>query len=289
MQNARSEAGARDDPAAKQDRAQPTARNSKVQGDDGFTARKFAWLLQVAADAALKHSAVRVAIVLADRWNRKTGDAWPSIEFIRDNTRLSRAGVHNAIRELIDRDHLERERSGGKQGGTSRYRPRLSGEQLSMNVDSSTPKQSTRVDSSTLKTVNGRGLELSTPVDPSPRGQPLKKRESDDSLSEHFREFYWHYPKKVKPKAAEKAFAKAVKEGAHPQDIIAGCLRYAAEVDGKDRHFIAHPSTWLNDGRWLDEPTPRGTQKQGEGRMSAAEWAQRRGEAIEQGQWYDQD
>ena len=50
-----------------------------------------------------------------------------------------------------------------------------------------------------------------------------------------------------------KKFAKAVKDGVDPNTIIAGAKTYAASVVGKEQKYVAHPTTWLNQGRWEDE------------------------------------
>ena len=50
-----------------------------------------------------------------------------------------------------------------------------------------------------------------------------------------------------------KKFAKAVKDGADPSTIIAGAKTYATSVVGKEQKYVAHPTTWLNQGRWEDE------------------------------------
>ena len=80
---------------------------------------------------------------------------------------------------------------------------------------------------------------------------------SDDAL---FEDFWNAYPRKVAKKEAMKKFAKAVKDGTDPNTIIAGAKTYAASVVGKERKYIAHPTTWLNQGRWEDEaeePAPK--------------------------------
>ena len=104
-------------------------------------------------------------------------------------------------------------------------------------------------------------------------------------LAQHKPESYGRISSTSK-KTAEKAFAKALKEGAHPKDIIAGALRYSAERDGQEPRFTKHPSTWLNAGCWEDEPTPQpiGSQQPNR-RMGAAEFAQRREAAINRGDW----
>ena len=80
---------------------------------------------------------------------------------------------------------------------------------------------------------------------------------SNDAL---FEDFWNAYPRKIAKKEAGKKFAKAVKDGTDPNTIIAGAKTYAASVAGKERKYIAHPTTWLNQGRWEDEaetPAPK--------------------------------
>lgn len=80
-------------------------------------------------------------------------------------------------------------------------------------------------------------------------------KESTSKHSARFDEFWDAYPKRVGKKDAEKKFAKAVKDGVDPQEIIDGANTYAEAVKGTEPQFIAHPTTWLNQGRWEDEPT----------------------------------
>ena len=72
-------------------------------------------------------------------------------------------------------------------------------------------------------------------------------------LEADFRSFYYDtYPLKVGPAKARRAFARAVKNGADPQDIIAGAKRYRDDPRRK-KDFTAHPTSWLNAGRWEDQ------------------------------------
>ena len=73
-------------------------------------------------------------------------------------------------------------------------------------------------------------------------------------LSKDFQTFWQMYPRKVGKLAAQKSFEKAVKS-ATPQEIFEGVIRYQRNC-GSDPKFIAHPSTWLNEGRWMDVANP---------------------------------
>lgn len=65
--------------------------------------------------------------------------------------------------------------------------------------------------------------------------------------------FWQTYPRKVGKAAAEKAFAKAVKAAGSAEAVLAGLERASFPAD---RQYVPHPTTWLNQGRWADEPEP---------------------------------
>ncbi|WP_200474849.1 hypothetical protein [Azospirillum argentinense] len=72
-----------------------------------------------------------------------------------------------------------------------------------------------------------------------------------------FVEWWAAVPRKVAKGAALRAYRSALKH-ATPADLLAGIRRFAAEVEGREERFIAHPATWLNGQRWLDEPGRQG-------------------------------
>lgn len=70
-----------------------------------------------------------------------------------------------------------------------------------------------------------------------------------------FQQFYEVYPRRIGRRAAEKAFAAAVKRGKDPLVIVAAAQLYATDVFEKatPARFIPHPSTWLNRDSFLDD------------------------------------
>lgn len=69
--------------------------------------------------------------------------------------------------------------------------------------------------------------------------------------------FWVEYPRKVDKGGARKAFKAACKK-ASAGTIILAARRFAEQEVSKrtEARFIAHPATWLNGERWLDEPEP---------------------------------
>lgn len=71
-----------------------------------------------------------------------------------------------------------------------------------------------------------------------------------------FAEFYLAYPRKVGKESARRAFERAAKS-TDPTLIVEGARRFAADPNlPQDKKFIPHPASWLNAGRWDDEPLP---------------------------------
>jgi hypothetical protein len=88
-------------------------------------------------------------------------------------------------------------------------------------------------------------------------GMERNGKERKDSLEKKETEFdvFWKtYPRKVGKQAALKAWKAAVRltDG---DTIIAGARRLRDDPN-REQQFTPHPATWLNQGRWDDEPLP---------------------------------
>ena len=75
-----------------------------------------------------------------------------------------------------------------------------------------------------------------------------------DAPADSFALFWKQYPRKVGKPDAAKSWRKATKV-APAETILAGLARFRFPDDAQ---FIPHPATWLNKGRWADEPAPAG-------------------------------
>lgn len=72
---------------------------------------------------------------------------------------------------------------------------------------------------------------------------------------EQFEQFWKAYPRRIGKGAARKSFEKALKLESF-DGIMAGLHRQMAYYASKEQQFIPHPTTWLNQERWSDEPQP---------------------------------
>ena len=80
------------------------------------------------------------------------------------------------------------------------------------------------------------------------------KEEDKDTDTEAFDRFWSVYPRKAGKQDAQRSFERALKV-ATLDEILAGAQKYADDPN-RVAQFTAHPSTWLNQGRWSDEPLP---------------------------------
>ncbi|MFF2631991.1 hypothetical protein ACFVR6_03820 [Microbacterium sp. NPDC058021] len=80
----------------------------------------------------------------------------------------------------------------------------------------------------------------------------------DQPMAATFAEFYMAYPRKVGKEAARRAFERVART-VDPALVVDGARRYAADPNLPEKQFIPHPASWLNAGRWDDEPEARRT------------------------------
>lgn len=86
-----------------------------------------------------------------------------------------------------------------------------------------------------------------------PRQQRMAEKQRE--LDAEFERWWLAYPLRVAKGKARKLYLKA-RSNVEAETLEAAAKRYANAVAGKDPEFIAHPTTWLNAERWLDEAPP---------------------------------
>lgn len=91
----------------------------------------------------------------------------------------------------------------------------------------------------------------------SPLPPPRGERDGGNNVySERFKEFWAAYPKKIGKDAALKAFMKR-KPSADLVSKMITAIEWQKQTDQWTREngrFIPNPATWINQGRWEDEP-----------------------------------
>lgn len=81
-----------------------------------------------------------------------------------------------------------------------------------------------------------------------------KRRRVNGAYPDSFERFWRTYPRRAGKKNALAAWLAAIQE-IDPQVILEAAEHYANDPN-REQRFTPHPATWLNQGRWDDEPLP---------------------------------
>jgi hypothetical protein len=73
---------------------------------------------------------------------------------------------------------------------------------------------------------------------------------------DQFAVFYDTYPRKMKPREAEKAWTAALRRGVAPDYLISRAQAFADNTRGQDKKFLPYPASWLNGGDYENELEP---------------------------------
>lgn len=106
-----------------------------------------------------------------------------------------------------------------------------------------------------------------------PTELPMPKQQEKtaaDTQSKRFEEFWTAYPKKVGKGAARKSWAKIRPDAELYEKILNAIAEAKTSEQWQAEHgkYIPNPATWLNQSRWEDELTKKGTGDN----CNAADW-----------------
>jgi hypothetical protein len=156
------------------------------------------------------------------------------------------AGVIYSRRMISDAEKAKRDRDNGSGGGNPKLRV-VSSQRDNKGVN---PPINHRAASEVKPPDNG--VDKAQILDARYQ-KPEEENRSLRSLPQierAFDEFWAAYPRKKGKEDARKRFAAVLKRFSQAE-IMLGLSR---QVWNADPNFIPHPATWLNQGRWMDEP-----------------------------------
>jgi DNA-binding transcriptional MocR family regulator len=186
----------------------------------------------------LKPAAKIVLYWLADHHNETTGACFPSLKTLAKECEM---GKSTLIRHLDDLEKAglierhERARENGSQTSTA-YKLRLS----------PVPDQDTPCPKMGQPPVPNRDTHNLGRYNLGNEEDILPARDS-------FEEFWDRYPRRIGKASARKSYAKAMKAATH-DEIMFGLSQQMPSLASREQQYIPHPSTWLNQERWNDEP-----------------------------------
>jgi len=176
-----------------------------------------------------------VLIGIADKYNEDRGYAWPSVAALAEMADCTERTVSRKLAFLEEAKLIATIRHPTR---TNRYfLPHMTSCRDDTGVGSDR----------TSDVCSDRTSDVSRTI--------INDSEQKDSIKSAFDSFWEAVPRKVGKKAAMTAFKAAVKS-VKAEVLIAEMERYAkkVEADRTEPRFIVHPTTWLQQGRWEDEP-----------------------------------
>jgi len=171
--------------------------------------------------------------LLRYRADNATGKSWWSHESMAADLGVSRASVLRWLRKLEDAGHVLVERRVTEVGQTSNL----------YTVPGVADLQHPGSANLQHELINNTQLQL--------QESQLHKTKKDNVS---FDDFWKVYPRKAGKQAARKAWDKAVKDT--PSVIVLAAAAAFRDDPNREDEFTPHPATWLNQGRWEDDPLP---------------------------------
>ena len=186
-----------------------------------------------------------VLLVIADHASDEGDNAWPSQATIAARASCTIRTVQRCVNNLVRDGYLRMEKHAG---GSATCRDDRRPHRYTINLSKLRGDKLTARKESRGVINDGNGATITTDT-----GRLLRpmNHSNEPSNESPFERFWSIYPKKVGKKAAAKAWTQAIKEST-PESIIAGAEAYAKDPMRQEL-YTAHPATWLNAGRWLDE------------------------------------
>lgn len=203
-----------------------------------------------------------IHLAIADSVNDQNHNTfWMSIAKLANKSRVSRKTASFAVSKIAVDGFLVLEKE--RPGGTNLYRfvfvdQPVVYESRTTPPGYSYPQPVTSGNTTRNATLHHPLPEVTPPVTSGSTNpiEPKKKPKeplSSKSFDLEFDEFWAIYPRKEGKGVCKKKFDKIALK-VDPQIIISAAHIYALRRKNEDPKYTAHPITWLNQERYLDEP-----------------------------------
>lgn len=203
---------------------------------------KFAIMPEWVIELDISHTAFRLYAVLARYADNVTHQAFPSLETLSNRLGCGEKTVRRAIEDLVAHGAIKKHSRG-------RYQSSL------YTVMTSAPEGSNM--SSEGSNMSDEGTNMSTRLDKNDHLTRTTQLEpiNENQLTNPFDIFWSIYPRRTGKQAAKASFEKAVK-AVGLDKVMDGVRALAHDPNLPAEQFIPNPATWLNQGRWDDDPYP---------------------------------
>lgn len=209
-------------------------------------------------------SAISVYTVLAMYRNSQTSDCYPSKATICERTGLTSNTVGKALKELESDGAIKVEkRFFGRSQTSNLYTLFMTGPYgIPQGFKPIEKGQGGSIDAPPPAMVGGEGIPTVGGVT-KPNNQTKETRNNSPATfvaDDGFDDFWSVYPRRIGKGKARVKWKQSLKK-TDAATIIDGARKYAEQRAGEEPKYTAHPASWLNAERWLDEPDPEFRQR----------------------------
>lgn len=193
------------------------------------------WITNVWEQSPYEGKRLLLHLALADFANDE-GTCFPSQKTLANKARTTEAWVNVSIKQMVKDGYLEVVEKGSGRGNRTTYR-------LCKGLSEKTLSEKTLTESQ-------ENLNVDTSLS-------IYKNRQEPSviLADQFEQFWKKYPRKVAKVAARNVFVNVMKKPNAPTlDTLLNALDSYAKNE-LDIRYVAHPATWLRQGRWEDDVT----------------------------------
>ncbi len=213
-----------------------------------------------------------VLLAIADSATDDGGNAWPSVALLCRKAVVDRRTVQRSIRRLMDSGELSMKKNAGRNGVnvyrvvmTSGAAERRSG--VAPQGHSATGTAPPRQNAAAAEMQKRGGTAPHEPSLNHPSETSLRSvspaRPTKSEIVAAFEEFWATYPRRTGKRGAQTEFERATKRA--PLDVILGGAKRYSDDPNREDGYTKHPSTWLHQDCWDDDPLPpRGSPRRGE-------------------------
>jgi hypothetical protein len=205
-----------------------------------------------------------VLIALAD-FADQDGSCYPGQELLAEMTEQSVRSVRNHVESLLALGLITREqRYSNGQRTSDRYYLQLEGVRTvdstrvlpAESAGSSSPATSAHLPATSAGSpAESAGYPSEEPPE-EPSGERARDaKPSPRQLDEEFARWYASYPRKTGRVAARRQFGLVRVRGVAFETLMKGARAYREDPNREDQ-YTKHPSTWLHQGCWDDDPLP---------------------------------
>ncbi len=187
---------------------------------------------------AIPNATAKVVLLALAKFSNAEGRCFPSQDTLAECACVSNRTVRSSLQWLIEHGYIRAE----SREGTSNLYIITSMEEEDM-TDQTGGSANIADEDDRYNIVNITEVNRTKSISP-----------SSANITDPFETLWSVYPRRIGKGAARTAFAKA-KRNTDAMTIINAAHEYAAfcHEQGKEKRFIPHLSTWLNQERWEDD------------------------------------